>query len=112
MFQWIKNQGGVQAVYEINCQKADILYRYIDNSDFYHCAISKKVRSLMNVCFTLQDVSLEAIFLEKAKERGLLALKGHRTVGGLRASIYNSMPLEGVERLIEFMTDFAKEYQQ
>ena len=112
MFQWIKEQGGVEALYEINCKKAAKLYDYIDSSSFYHCGVSKEARSLVNVCFTLEDPRLEKSFLDKAKGRGLLALNGHRSVGGLRASMYNSMPLEGVDLLVEFMCDFAKEHQQ
>lgn len=111
MFQWIKAQGGIDALYKINCQKAAKLYNCIDNSDFYYCKIAKEARSLVNVCFSLTDPSLEEAFLEGAKARGLLALKGHRTVGGLRASMYNSMPMEGVEYLVEFMHDFAKEHK-
>ncbi len=108
MFNWVKKKGGVQALYTLNCQKAGLIYDCIDNSDFYHCKIAKEARSLVNICFTLNDPSLEEAFLEGAKARGLLSLKGHRTVGGLRASMYNAMPLEGVERLVEFMNDFAK----
>lgn len=112
MFQWIKKQGGVEALYKLNCQKAAKLYECIDSSQFYHCRIAKEARSLVNVCFTLEDPMLEEAFLAGAKERDLLALKGHRTVGGLRASMYNAMPIEGVERLIEFMNDFAKEHKK
>jgi phosphoserine aminotransferase len=111
MFQWIKDQGGVEALYKINCQKAAKIYECIDSSNFYHCKVAKEARSLVNVCFSLNDPVLEAAFLDAAKARGLFALKGHRVVGGLRASIYNAMPLEGVERLIEFMDDFAAEHR-
>ncbi|CEG61104.1 3-phosphoserine/phosphohydroxythreonine transaminase [Legionella micdadei] len=111
MFQWIKKQGGVEALYRVNCQKASKLYDYIDSSHFYKCTIAKEARSLVNVCFTLKDPKLENTFIESAKSRGLLALKGHRSVGGLRASLYNAMPIEGVDRLIEFMDDFTKEYK-
>lgn len=110
MFDWLKQQGGVKAIYEVNCKKANMLYDYIDSSSFYSCKIAKQARSLVNVCFTLKKSDLEPIFLTKASRRGLLALKGHRAVGGLRASLYNSMPLVAVEQLIEFMCDFAKEY--
>ncbi len=108
MFQWIKDQGGVEALYKINCKKAALIYKCIDDSEFYHCRVAKEARSLVNVCFTLDDPMLEEAFIDGAKARGLLALKGHRTVGGLRASMYNAMPIEGVERLVEFMNDFAK----
>ncbi len=110
MFQWIEAQGGVETLYKVNCKKAAKLYEYIDSSVLYHCKVSKEARSLVNVCFNLREASLEELFLIKAKDRGLFALKGHRTVGGIRASIYNAMPLAGVERLIEFMHDFAKEH--
>lgn len=110
MFQWVKEQGGVNALYKINCKKAAKLYEYIDSSAFYYCKVSKEARSLVNVCFSLENPKLEELFLANANTRGLLALRGHRTVGGLRASLYNSMPMEGVESLIEFMRDFAKEY--
>lgn len=110
MFCWVKEQGGVEALYKLNCQKAELLYDCIDNSNIYHSHLSKEVRSLVNICFTLTDSKLEELFLENAKERNLLALKGHRSVGGLRASIYNAMPLEGVEQLVEFMNDFARKH--
>lgn len=112
MFEWIKTQGGVDALYKINCKKAAKLYECIDSSNFYRCKVSKDARSLVNVCFSLDDPMLEAAFIDGAKARGLLALKGHRFVGGLRASIYNAMPMEGVESLIEFMGDFAKEHKK
>ncbi|WP_131781657.1 3-phosphoserine/phosphohydroxythreonine transaminase [Legionella gresilensis] len=108
MFKWIEDQGGVEALYKQNCEKAAKFYNYIDNNPFYQCKIAKDARSILNICFTLSHKELEEKFLVQAAERGLLALRGHRTVGGLRASMYNSMPLEGVERLIEFMSDFAK----
>lgn len=110
MFLWVKAQGGVKALYKLNCRKAALLYDYIDSSDFYHCRVAKEARSLVNVCFTLADSRHEDTFLEAAKARGLFALKGHRSVGGLRASMYNAMPIEGVECLVEFMTDFARKY--
>lgn len=110
MAQWVQAQGGVEALYEINCAKASKLYDYIDSSGFYHCKVSEEARSLVNICFSLADANLEELFLAVAKTRGLYALKGHRTVGGLRASIYNAMPMEGVEYLIKFMRDFAKEH--
>ncbi|KTC78328.1 3-phosphoserine/phosphohydroxythreonine transaminase [Legionella brunensis] len=112
MFQWIKNQGGVEALYAVNCKKAAKLYDYIDGSSFYHCKVVKESRSLMNVCFNLRKPELEELFIAQACERNLLALKGHRAVAGLRASLYNAMPLDGVNALIEFMCDFAKEYDQ
>ncbi|WED44643.1 3-phosphoserine/phosphohydroxythreonine transaminase [Legionella cardiaca] len=112
MFQWIKVQGGIDALYAVNCKKAAKLYSYIDSSSFYYCKVAREARSLVNVCFNLKDATLEELFIAQAHKRNLLALKGHRAVGGLRASIYNAMPLEGVNALIEFMCDFAKEYDR
>lgn len=109
MFKWLLNQGGVDAVYAQNRLKAEALYQYIDQSTAYECKIEPSARSLMNVCFHLKDSKQEQVFLEKAASQGLLALRGHRLVGGLRASLYNAMPLAGVEALIQFMQAFAKE---
>lgn len=111
MLQWIKKEGGVDALYETNCRKASRLYQYIDTSTFYHCAVVKEARSLVNVCFSLIKKELEPVFLALAKQRGLYALNGHRTVGGLRASLYNAMPMEGVEALVTFMHEFAEGHQ-
>lgn len=107
MFKWIKEQGGVEKLYENNLLKANKLYDYIDNSDFYYCKVVKSARSFMNVCFNMFREDLTQEFLTQSSQRGLLALKGHRVVGGLRASLYNAMPLAGVDALIEFMQDFA-----
>lgn len=106
MFRWIEKQGGISNLHKINETKARMLYDYIDASSFYQCHVAKDARSPLNVCFNLANPALENIFVEKAKNNGLLALKGHRTVGGLRASLYNSMPVEGVTQLIGFMDDF------
>ncbi len=111
MLDWVKSQGGVEALFAINCKKADLLYQFIDNSEFYHCSVEQHSRSLMNVCFTLKQEALETTFLKEATQRRLFALKGHRSVGGLRASLYNAMPMAGVQALVAFMQDFAKEYQ-
>lgn len=108
MFQWIKAQGGVDALYKLNFKKAETLYDYIDNSSFYTCPVEKKARSLMNVCFSLPRQALEDDFLTRAAAQGLYALKGHRLVGGMRASLYNAMPMEGVDALIAFMQDYCK----
>lgn len=115
MFEWIKIHGGVDALYVQNCEKAKFLYDYIDHSGFYTCQIKPANRSLMNVCFRINNEKgkqqeLEALFLVKACAKGLYALKGHKMVGGLRASLYNAMPLEGVEALVTFMDDFAREH--
>lgn len=107
MFKWIKRQGGVEKLYEINIEKASRLYKYIDDSDFYYCNVAKTSRSFMNVCFNIKREELIPEFLMRSTERGLLALKGHRAVGGLRASLYNAMPLSGVDALINFMQEFA-----
>jgi phosphoserine aminotransferase len=110
MFEWIKQQGGVEALYQINRQKASMLYQYIDESTFYQCNIVQNARSLMNVCFSLSNQALEAEFINLAKKQGLCALQGHRFVGGIRASLYNAMPMAGVEALIAFMQAFSKEH--
>ena len=107
MFKWLKAQGGVQALYKINLEKAAKLYQYIDSSSFYQCPVKNHSRSLMNVCFSLTQPELENDFLIESSLRGLCALKGHRMVGGLRASLYNAMPMAGVDALIDFMQDFA-----
>jgi len=111
MFGWIKEQGGVERFYQINCIKAAKLYDYIDQSSFYHCAVQTGSRSIMNVCFSLVKDALQPQFLTAASEAGLYALQGHRLVGGLRASLYNAMPMEGVDSLITCMHAFAKEHQ-
>lgn len=107
MFQWIKAQGGVNALYELNCRKAQMLYDYIDASPDYYCLVDKASRSLMNICFHLTDPKREADFIQQSNARGLYALQGHRLVGGLRASLYNAMPAAGVDALIDFMQDFS-----
>ena len=93
---------------KINKEKADKLYAAIDGSDFYANPVEKRYRSWMNVPFTLKSADLDAAFLEQAAEKGLATLKGHRSVGGMRASIYNAMPEEGVDTLVEFMKEFAQ----
>ena len=105
-FKWLLDRGGLAAVEKANIRKAKTLYDYIDGQDFYANPVAKEDRSRMNVPFTLRDPSLDAAFLAQAEARGLSQLKGHRSVGGMRASIYNAMPLEGVEALIEFMEEF------
>lgn len=107
VFKWVKAQGGVAAMAERNRAKAELLYGYIDGSGYYRNPVQKSARSWMNVPFTLPREQLDAKFLEESEAAGLLALKGHRAVGGMRASIYNAMPLEGVQALVDFMKDFA-----
>ncbi|QSP94168.1 3-phosphoserine/phosphohydroxythreonine transaminase [Marinobacter salinisoli] len=109
VFKWLKAQGGVEAMAEVNRRKADKLYGFIDANDFYANPIAPRFRSWMNVPFTLADDALNAEFLKGADARGLLNLKGHRSVGGMRASIYNAMPEAGVDALIDYMSEFAKE---
>jgi len=106
VLQWIKDQGGLAAIEKVNEQKAASLYSVIDNSDFYTGTAHPDHRSIMNVTFTLPDEELTAAFLKEALENGLYALKGHRNVGGIRASIYNAMPLAGCEALADFMQSF------
>ncbi len=109
VFDWLKQQGGVDAMAEINRRKAQKLYDYIDASGFYANPVAIENRSRMNVPFTLQDDSLDAAFLSQADEKGLLNLKGHRSVGGMRASIYNAVTEDAVDALIAFMQAFASE---
>jgi phosphoserine aminotransferase len=106
VFQWLKRNGGLQAMSEVNQRKARLLYAAIDGSDFYANPVDPDCRSWMNVPFTLADAALDAAFLAAAEEVGLVTLKGHRSVGGMRASIYNAMPEAGVQALVDFMADF------
>ncbi|MBN1237071.1 MAG: 3-phosphoserine/phosphohydroxythreonine transaminase [Gammaproteobacteria bacterium] len=106
VFEWLEEQGGLDAMAERNRRKADLLYGAIDASDFYANPVRKDCRSWMNVPFTLADSALDKAFLEESKAAGLTNLKGHRLVGGMRASLYNAMPEEGVRALIDFMADF------
>jgi phosphoserine aminotransferase len=109
VFQWLKKNGGIAAMETQNIAKANLLYDAIDASNgFYNCPVNKADRSRMNVPFTLKDAALDGDFLKQADARGLLQLKGHRSVGGMRASIYNAMPVEGVQALVGFMNEFAR----
>ncbi|MBC8494053.1 MAG: 3-phosphoserine/phosphohydroxythreonine transaminase [Candidatus Thioglobus sp.] len=110
VFEWLKDQGGIGAMASTNERKANKLYQAIDDSDFYSNPVNSKYRSWMNVPFILADDSLDKMFLEKSYNANLLALKGHKSVGGMRASIYNAMPESGVDALIEFMADFEKQH--
>ncbi len=110
VFQWIKEQGGLAAMGERNKRKADKLYAAIDASDFYANPVDPAARSWMNVPFTLADPTLDPVFLEEAAAEGLVTLKGHRSVGGMRASIYNAMPEEGVDALVQFMAEFERRH--
>jgi phosphoserine aminotransferase len=108
VFSWLKKQGGLAAMAETNHRKAQTLYDMIDGSNFYHSPVDKACRSWMNIPFTLSDANYDADFLSGAAERGLITLKGYRSVGGMRASIYNAMPQAGVDALVTYMQDFAE----
>jgi phosphoserine aminotransferase len=108
VFQWLKDKGGLEAISVINHRKAKLLYDAIDASSFYQNPVDPDCRSWMNVPFTLADPELDGAFLAEAADAGLVTLKGHRSVGGMRASIYNAMPEEGVKALVDFMVDFEK----
>lgn len=109
VFQWLKKQGGLAAMAQKNTDKSAALYAYLDSQNFYKTAVDKKYRSRMNVVFNLPTPELEAEFVKKAVENNLMGLKGHKIVGGIRASIYNAMPMEGVLRLVDFMKAFASQ---
>jgi len=110
VFKWIKQQGGLPALEQKNIAKAKLLYDFLDSSGFFRNPVAKEDRSRMNVPFTLGDPKLDPVFLKGAEERGMVQLKGHRSVGGMRASIYNAMPIEGVQRLVEYMKEFEQKY--
>lgn len=109
VFKWLKKQGGLEAMRAINEKKAAILYNYLDSSRMFHGTVEKASRSLMNVPFVTGDADLDAKFIKEATAAGFANLKGHRSVGGMRASIYNAMPVEGVQALVDFMTRFEAE---
>ena len=109
VFKWLKEMGGLEAIKEYNEKKAKILYDFLDESKLFKGTVEKKDRSLMNVPFVTGDADLDAKFVKEAKAAGLENLKGHRSVGGMRASIYNAMPIEGVEALVAFMKKFEEE---
>ncbi|UFS68704.1 3-phosphoserine/phosphohydroxythreonine transaminase [Geomonas sp. RF6] len=106
VFKWLKEQGGLAAMQKKNAEKAALIYDLLDSSSFYNNPVRREDRSLMNIPFTLAKPELDDEFLKGAKARGLVQLKGHRSVGGMRASIYNAMPLEGVQALVEYMKEF------
>jgi phosphoserine aminotransferase len=108
VFDWLKELGGLPAIEKRNRAKAALLYDYLDETEFYFSPVARENRSLMNIPFRLKNDKLDETFLKEAKARGLDQLKGHRAVGGMRASIYNAMPVEGVQALIAFMREFAK----
>ena len=108
VFQWLKKLGGLAKMEELNIAKAQRIYSYLDETEFYHTPVAKEDRSRMNIPFTLRNAALDDEFLKQAKSRGLMQLKGHRSVGGMRASIYNAMPMAGVEALVTFMREFER----
>ncbi|MCF7908251.1 MAG: 3-phosphoserine/phosphohydroxythreonine transaminase [Candidatus Omnitrophica bacterium] len=108
VFAWIKGKGGLAAIEKLNREKAEILYSYLDQSKLFSSPVKKENRSLMNVPFVTGNKELDAKFIEEASAKGFKTLKGHRTVGGMRASIYNAMPVEGVKKLVELMEEFEK----
>ena len=109
VFKWVKAHGGLEGMAEHNQAKADLLYNAIDASNFYTAPVAMQDRSVMNVPFTLADSALDAAFLAQAEARGMSNLKGHRSVGGMRASIYNAVPMASVEALVTFMSEFENE---
>jgi phosphoserine aminotransferase len=110
VLKWVRAQGGVAAMGARNRAKAELLYRTIDESGFFRNPVAKSCRSWMNVPFTLARPELEQAFLAEAKTAGLVSLEGHRSVGGMRASLYNAMPLDGVQALVAFMKDFQRRH--
>ena len=108
VFKWLKQQGGLAQMEKRNIAKAKLLYDFLDSSSMYHNPVERGDRSRMNIPFTLADAKLDEPFLKGAVEAGMVQLKGHRSVGGMRASIYNAMPLEGVQRLVEYMKEFER----
>lgn len=106
VLKWLKGVGGISEIEKQNIAKASVLYDFLDSSELFSNPVAKEDRSRMNVPFTLKDAKLDAAFLKGAEERGMVQLKGHRSVGGMRASIYNAMPLEGVRRLVQYMKEF------
>lgn len=108
VLEWIKEMGGLEAIKERNIKKAEILYNFLDNSKMFKGTVVPEDRSLMNVPFVTESDELNAKFISEASKAGFVNLKGHRSVGGMRASIYNAMPIEGVEKLVEFMAEFEK----
>ena len=107
--KWLKDQGGVEAIEQVNIEKANLLYNVLDDSSFYRTSVVPKYRSRMNVTFTTPDPDTDAAFVKAAAGEGLVSLKGHRLAGGIRASIYNAMPIEGVRKLCDFMKKFEVE---
>ena len=110
VFEWLQQQGGIDAIERRNVEKSALLYDYLDATRFYETAVRREDRSRMNIPFTLHDPTLDEVFLKGAREAGMVQLKGHRSVGGMRASIYNAMPIEGVRTLVTYMKDFERRH--
>jgi phosphoserine aminotransferase len=110
VFKWVKQQGGIPVIEKRNIEKARLLYDFLDSSSFFRNPVAREDRSRMNVPFTLKDAKLDDEFLKGAAKEGMVQLKGHRSVGGMRASIYNAMPIEGVRQLVEYMKNFEKKH--
>ena len=110
VFSWLKTNGGLESIAKINLTKAKTVYQFIDTADFYSNPVAIANRSIMNVPFILKDSNLDAQFLHDSKNAGLLNLKGHRSIGGMRASIYNATPQDAIDALIEFMREFEKKH--
>ena len=108
VFQWLKKLGGLAKMEEMNIAKAKLVYDYLDQTEFYQCPVAKEDRSRMNIAFTLRNADQDKAFLSQAEKNGLTQLKGHRSVGGMRASIYNAMPVAGVTALVQFMREFER----
>ena len=109
VFEWLLSIGGLEEIEKRNIKKASLLYDYLDSSKLFKATAQKDSRSIMNVCFVTGDADLDKKFCAEAGDNGLVNIKGHRSVGGMRASIYNAMPYEGVEKLVDFMSKFEKE---
>ena len=110
VFKWLLKLGGTEAIHKLNKEKASLLYDYLDGSRIFHGTVDKKDRSLMNVPFVTGSKELDAEFVAEAEKAGLRNIKGHRSVGGMRASLYNAMPIEGVKALVDFMADFERRH--
>ena len=108
VFEWLLEQGGLAIIEQRNIEKAKLLYDYLDSTSFYTTPVAPDARSRMNIPFFLQDATLDTAFLEGAERQGMRQLKGHRIVGGMRASLYNAMPVEGVRRLVDYMREFER----
>jgi phosphoserine aminotransferase len=110
VFEWLKKLGGLARMEELNIAKANLVYDYLDQTEFYHSPVAREDRSRMNIPFTLRNEKLDGAFLKEAEKENLTQLKGHRSVGGMRASIYNAMPVEGVKALVGFMREFERKH--